>query len=113
MTQSSLAVEPEDLAIVQLLLARHLPPGTRVWAYGSRAKGRGVWRGSDLDLMIDAGFPLEFSLLGMLSEDLSESLVPFVVDLHDWHDTSPAFLERIRPDMVALTLPSGLSVSDT
>ena len=75
----ALALEPEHLDILRPLLAKHLPPGTRVWAYGSRATGKRLRRGSDLDLMVQADGPLDLGLLGMLADDLSESLLPYVV----------------------------------
>ena len=99
-----LAVAPEHLDIIRPLLAKHLPEGTRVWAYGSRATGRRIWQGSDLDLMLQGAEALPFGVLGMLSDDLSESLLPYIVDLHDWHRTSADFLERIRPDLVSLPM---------
>ena len=99
-----LVIESEHWEIIQLLLARHLPSNATVWAYGSRATGEGIRRGSDLDLMIRAHDALPWSVMGSLAEDFSESLLPFMVDLHDWHETSAAFLERIQPDMVPLPL---------
>lgn len=97
-----IAIEPKHLDIIAPLLARHLPPRTQVFAYGSRATGKGIWRGSDLDLMVRADQALPLGVLGDLGEDLSESLLPFMVDLHDWHRTTPDFLARIAPDLVAL-----------
>ena len=99
-----LAVAPEHLDIIRPLLARHLPTGTRIWAYGSRATGRRIWRGSDLDLLLRGAEALPFGVLGMLSDDLSESLLPYMVDLHDWHRTSPDFIERIEPDLVSFPM---------
>ena len=107
-----LAIEPEHWEIIISLLAKHLPSDATVWAYGSRATGKGIWRGSDLDLMIRAQDALPWTVMGSLAEDFSESLLPFMVDLHDWHETSAAFLERIQPDMVPLPLSLAQSQAD-
>ncbi len=90
------------MAILRDILLKHLPPGARVWAYGSRARGTGVRRGSDLDLMIDAGAPLGFGAIAVMAEAFSESFVPFIVDLHDWHRADSDFLARIAPDLVPI-----------
>ena len=102
----TLAVEPDHLAIVQAILARHLPNQTRVWVYGSRARGERIWRGSDLDLLIDAGAPLPHTAMAAMAEEFSESFIPYMVDLHDWHRTDRSFLDRIEPDMQMLPLES-------
>ena len=93
-------VEAEHLAIIRPILLQLLPNDARVWIYGSRATGRRIWRGSDLDLLIRAEEALPVSVLGALADDLSESLLPYMVDLHDWHRTNSAFLARIEPDLV-------------
>jgi len=101
-----IAVEPEHLAIVQDILANHLPPDIRVWVYGSRSgNGRRPRRGSDLDLAIDAGRKLAPHVAWDIRDALTESLLPYTVDVLDWHDVSTEFLERIRPTMVPLPLP--------
>lgn len=99
-----LVLNPEHLGILQDILSRHLPPEAEVFVYGSRATGERIWRGSDLDLMIKAGGKLPFSVLGELAEEFSESLLPFMVDLHDWHRTGEDFLARITPDFVRLPM---------
>jgi predicted nucleotidyltransferase len=99
-----LVIEPQHLDILRPLLATYLPPETQVWAYGSRATGRHIRRGSDLDVMLRANEPLDIGVLGMLAEDFSESLLPFAVDVHDWHRTSAEFIARIEPDLVRVPM---------
>lgn len=60
------------------MLRQHLPPGTRVFMFGSRARGNGSWN-SDFDLWIDADVPTR--ILSRICDDLDESFVPFSVDL--------------------------------
>jgi len=87
---------------VQAALSLHLPAGTEVLVYGSRARGTRIWRGSDLDLMIKSDAAPSYDVMEALAEELSESLLPYMVDLHDWHRTSPEFLARITPDFCPL-----------
>ena len=105
-----LAIEPEDLAIIQAILAEHTPPGTAVHVYGSRANGRPHRRGSDLDLQIDAGARLDTVALSAMRDAFTESMLPYAVDLHDRHAADPAFLARIAPDLVVLPMPCGAAL---
>ncbi len=102
---TTLAIEPEDLAIVQDILAAHTPPGTRVFVYGSRANGRPYRRGSDLDLSIDAGRKLAGLVVAEMKDAFTDSMLPYAVDVHDRHAADPAFLARIEADLVALPMP--------
>jgi len=108
----AIAAEARDLAMVQEIFARHLPSGARVWTSGSRAREERVWRGSDLDVIFDAGAPVNELLIDRVTEDFSGSVVPHRVDLHDLHRTSPGFLERIAPDMVLLPVAETQPAAD-
>lgn len=72
----------EERAIVQGILARHLPPNVRVFVFGSRARGT-TKRWADLDLSLESDAPLSSSVLGDLREAFDESLLPWKVDLVD------------------------------
>ncbi|MEI7711532.1 MAG: nucleotidyltransferase domain-containing protein [Rhodospirillales bacterium] len=98
-----LDLQPHHIAIVRDILRAHLPAGTSVHVFGSRADGR-ARRYSDLDLALDAAHPLGLSLLGTIAEALSESDLPFKVDLLDVRATDPGFLARISADWVTLAL---------
>lgn len=100
----TIAISPNELLIMRQSLAKFLPAGTQIWIYGSRARGTRIWRGSDLDLMLKADTKLSPGMLDDLFEDLAESDLPYLVDLHDWHRTDPDFLARKQPDMVKLPL---------
>ncbi|WP_018870383.1 MULTISPECIES: nucleotidyltransferase family protein [unclassified Thioalkalivibrio] len=93
---------PAQREVVERLVHRHLPAGTRVWLFGSRATGHSV-PASDLDLLVDAGEALDFAILGELEADLAESDLPFPVDVVDLHRISEAFAARIRPECVPLS----------
>ncbi len=101
---TALAIAPEHRAIVYVILQRLLPPDAEIRVYGSRATGRHVWRGSDLDPMVRAKERLSLDLCEVLAEAFSESLLPYMVDLHDWHRTSADVLALVAPDMAKLPM---------
>jgi predicted nucleotidyltransferase len=104
MNPSKVAVEAGHIDIVRDILARHLPRESRVWIFGSRARGVGVRRGSDLDLAVDAGAELTLSTEARLAEDFSESLLPYTVDVVDLRSVTPAFRAAIERDLRSFPL---------
>lgn len=96
-----LALEAAELAEVRAILARHLPPGARAWAFGSRAGGQPKpW--SDLDLALQGPAPLPLSLLAELAEAFDESALPWKVDLVDRATVSEAFGRIIDAGRIAV-----------
>jgi predicted nucleotidyltransferase len=87
-------VTPAELEIVSEILQLHIPQH-EVWAFGSRVKGI-VKPFSDLDLAILGEEPLTMGVLAALTEEFSESDLPYKVDIVDWATTDKAFRERIR-----------------
>lgn len=91
-----LILRTQDLALLQELLAQHLPTDAEVWAYGSRVNGD-AHDGSDLDLVLRTsglrGLP--YPVLSEFREALSESNLPIFVDTHDWARRPVSFHERI------------------
>ncbi len=94
-------ITQEELALVQKIL-RETIPGAKVWVFGSRANGT-TRRGSDLDLAIDAGAPLPFSMAVHLADAFEEAPLAYTVDLVDLHNISPEF--RALIDARRLPLP--------
>lgn len=87
---ATLAIEPEQLAEVRAILARHLPPGIAADVFGSRAAGNPKpW--SDLDLVLEGSQPVPLVLLAALSEAFDESALPWKVDIVDRRTVSEAF----------------------
>ena len=93
-------LKPEHLHIVRQIL-QHLLPGHEVWAFGSRAKGTAKPY-SDLDLAVITSQPLDLGVLAALSDDFSDSALPFKVDVVDWATTSEAFRAIIARDKVVV-----------
>ena len=93
-------IRPDHWAIVHAILQKHVPH-YEVWAFGSRA----TWKAkefSDLDLAIISDKPLSLDVSASLSEDLSESDLPWKVDVVDWASTSASFRTIIERDKVVL-----------
>ena len=81
-------IEPQHLKTVINLLGLYLPD-REVWAYGSRVSGR-ARKYSDLNLAVmGEGFPDDVAMFH-LREDLSETRVPFMIDLKAWAGINPA-----------------------
>jgi type I restriction enzyme S subunit len=93
-------VRPDLWVIVRGIL-RSRVPGYEVWAFGSRVRGEAK-RYSDLDLAIISDTALPPAIRAELSDDFSESDLPWRVDVVDWAATSPAFRAIIARDKVVV-----------
>jgi hypothetical protein len=69
----------------------------RVYVFGSQARGD-AWRGSDIDIAIDAGEPLPQELLAELAGALEESDILPRVDLVDLSSAGPSLRRRVREE---------------
>ena len=93
-------IRPDHWEIVRSILQKYVPQYA-VWAFGSRAK----WTAkeySDLDLSIITDKPLSLDVSASLSDDLSESDLPWKVDIVDWASTSESFRKVIERDKVVV-----------
>ncbi len=106
MADSVLSLQPRHLEELRHLIATHLPQ-EEVWAYGSRVAGT-AHETSDLDLVVrhpgDLKSPQD-SAFWVLKEALSESHLPFLVELLDWARLPSTFRENIARQHVVLYLP--------
>ena len=91
--------------VVLSILRKNLLPHTIVWVFGSRAN-RTPKPFSDLDLAIDAGKPLDYSIMIDLKHDFDESELPYKVDIVDWHMLDKSFQERVDEDRACILLPT-------
>ena len=103
-----LDISAEHAAIVRAVLRRLLPAGARAFVFGSRAQGL-ARRYSDLDLALEWGGPLGLRLIGEIAEALSESDLPYKVDILDLATVDPAFRARIADGLVAFPLDAAVS----
>ncbi len=98
-------IRPDHWEIVQKILIKHVPD-YEVWAFGSRAR----WNAkqySDLDLAIITDKPLPLALSADISDELSESDLPWRVDVVDWAATSETFRKIIELDKVVVQEAKG------
>jgi type I restriction enzyme S subunit len=105
MRQPNIDLSPAHWGLVYSILQKHVPQYP-VWAFGSRAK----WTAkpfSDLDLAIITTQALDWTVSAELTDDFSESDLPFKVDVVDWATTSAAFRSIIEADKVVVQLPHG------
>ena len=78
------------------ILASRLPAGVKILIFGSRATGIRLKPHSDLDLLIVGPEKLPLLLLGDLREALSESDLPFSVDIVEAQYAEPEFLASLE-----------------
>lgn len=92
----TLDLPPRYLALLRQLLESHLPDA-EVWAYGSRVAGDGH-ETSDLDIVLRNPDDLKQSSENLpdFIEALQQSLIPFMVDVHDWAYLPEAFHQEIE-----------------
>lgn len=98
-----LDITAEHAAIVRDVLRRLLPVGAQAFVFGSRAHG-GARRFSDLDLALAWDRPLGLRLIGEIAEALSDSDLPYKVDVLDLVAIDPGFRARIADGLVAFPL---------
>ncbi len=92
-------ITAEQREMLLAFLRRHLP-GVAVWAYGSRVKFT-AHPNSDLDLVGFAS-PAQRPAVSELKDELAESALPFLVDLHILDEVPERFHEIIRKEYVVL-----------
>ncbi|MCF2487613.1 nucleotidyltransferase domain-containing protein [Dyadobacter sp. CY347] len=68
-----------------------------VWAYGSRVNGK-AHSGSDLDLVLRTMdlSPLSLDEFDILSEKITNSNIPILVELRDWARLPASFHDNIQ-----------------
>ena len=79
-------------------LFQELVPDLEVLAYGSRVGNDSVansYSGSDIDIVIKANEAIAIDILAKLKDRISDSNIPFMVDIFDWHRIPEEFQENI------------------
>ena len=94
-------ITPEDYRILSAILDDY---PYEVIVFGSRMKGTQK-KFSDLDLCLKSIQPIDLSSIGLLKVALSESNLPFSVDVIDYQDISESFKKIIDTE--------GVNIKDT
>ena len=98
-TNPSVDIRPDQLAIVQGILSRHLSPDVKVWVFGSRA----TWTtkdSSDLDLALEGRTKIDHKTMGALATSFQDSILPYSVDVVDLKQVSGSFKEVVAAQKV-------------
>jgi predicted nucleotidyltransferase len=95
------ALTEQEKTIIRDILHANLPKGIAVYVFGSRARGK-CKPYSDLDLALEAEYPLSLEIIARLSEAFDESELPWKVDLVDRHMVSDDFRKLIDGSKVVL-----------
>jgi uncharacterized protein len=98
---SAIDLSQNELAIVRAILHTHLPPGARAWIFGSRVNGK-ARRYSNIDIALEGEDALGMDILGHVAEALSESDLPYKVDIVDLQSVDAAFRALIETTMIAI-----------
>ena len=96
----TLAMTTQELSLLQDILKRYVPE-FKVWAFGSRVKGTHKPY-SDLDLALVGDEPLAIETRAALVEALSNSPLPYKVDLVDWTSATESFKEIIEKQKLVI-----------
>lgn len=99
---TALAMTAEELGMLQRVMKRYVPD-YKVWAFGSRVTGT-YKPYSDLDLALVGDEPISIQTRAALSDALSESALPYKVDIVDWASTSKEFQEIIEKQKLVIQL---------
>jgi len=87
-------LDPACLETIGGILDEHVP-GCEVRVFGSRVSGE-AHKYSDLDLAIKCPKPLTSEVMQALMDAFSESDLPILVDVSDWHELSEGMRNRIE-----------------
>jgi len=99
---STLAVTNAELVELQHILKRFVPE-YKVWAFGSRVTGTHKPY-SDLDIALVGDESISIETRAALVEALSESALPYKVDIVDWAATSETFQHIIDKQKLVIQL---------
>lgn len=104
MSDQIIDLQPEQILVVERVLARYLPISSQVWVFGSRAKGT-ARKYSDLDLVVDLlGSPISGDILADLAIAFEQSELPFAVDIVDWNSIGNEFRQAIENQRILLSV---------
>lgn len=80
------------------IIRKHFPSGA-IYLFGSRAR-RSNWPESDVDIALDFGRMIDYSVIARIKEDLENTTIPFTFDVLDVHDVGVEMQESIEKEKV-------------
>ncbi len=80
------------------IITKYLPDA-KIYLFGSRAK-QAHDSGSDIDLALDAGKKITIEILLTIADDISNSVLPYFVDVIDLQAADEKFYTSIKKDLV-------------
>ena len=80
-------------SIMMPIIQKHLLQG-KITLYGSRAR-KDFHEGSDIDVALDIGCKIEFSIMSKIIEDIENSDLPICFDIVDFYAVSNEMQEDI------------------
>jgi predicted nucleotidyltransferase len=95
-----IGLSPEHKKLILDCVRRYFP-NCDVLFFGSRFSG-GFKPSSDLDICLRGSSPLNPSAWAQLEADVSDSDLPYKVDLIDWHRLSSDFQQSIQKNSTTL-----------
>lgn len=96
---NKLFIKPEYLKMLMDIFDSYCPDA-EIWAYGSRIDGT-AHDGSDLDLVVK-DFHSKTAYIGELKELLSESNIPFLIDIFEFEKLPDSFKEEIKKNYIVI-----------
>ena len=83
----------DQIDLIKEIVQRCIP-GIELYIFGSRVRGNaGAY--SDLDLLLVGRQSLDWREIETVKQALSESDLPFMVDVVDWHSLDESFKKQI------------------
>ena len=79
--------------IVVPIILKHAPQ-VKIILYGSRAR-KDESQGSDIDIALDIGMPMDQKIMNAIIHDLEKSKLPIYFDIVDFHGVSEAMQKDI------------------
>ena len=102
--KETLYLPPQHWATLCRLLQLYLPQA-EIWAFGSRVKGT-HWEASDIDLLVRHPENLQQATdLTALKQALSDSPIPYLVQIHDWAKLPSQFQHEISAHYQRIQAP--------
>ncbi|MCD8377624.1 MAG: nucleotidyltransferase domain-containing protein [Candidatus Gastranaerophilales bacterium] len=92
-------IKPEYMKILTNIFCSYCP-NALIWAYGSRVNGD-CHAGSDFDIVV-RNFNDKNKSIAELRTLISESNIPFLVDISDFNDLSENFQAEIKKKYVII-----------